>query len=365
MSINKLYIILIFQFLLNSGCNGQQTYSHKHPIPFQPESYVCLTTIDSITIDGKATEESWAKASWTKDFVDIEGVLKPLPNLKTNVKMVWDEQALYIYAKLEEPHIWAKLKQRDTVIFYDDDFEIFIDPDGDSHNYYEIEVNALNTVWDLLLLKPYRVNEPPNVLLNWNLTDMRTAVHIEGSLNNPNDTDQYWAVEFAIPWSILQELAYRGQKPKEGDQWRLNFSRVDWDMNNTNYQKLKDPKTKKNYPEHNWVWSPTGKINMHMPETWGYLQFSKEKVGSKVNFHVNQDEQIKWGLWNLHWQMQNYYKDNQKYTDDLQLFSIPKLEVCSWNPKIFFTPNHFEITNLSCDGENHWIIENDGKIYLK
>ena len=34
--------------------------------------------------------------------------------------------------------------------------QIFLDPDGDNHNYYEIEINALGTVWDLFLARPYR-----------------------------------------------------------------------------------------------------------------------------------------------------------------------------------------------------------------
>ena len=48
------------------------------------------------------------------------------------------------------------LTEHDSVIFQDNDFEVFIDPDGDNHNYYEIEINALNTEWDLRLPKPYR-----------------------------------------------------------------------------------------------------------------------------------------------------------------------------------------------------------------
>lgn len=70
--------------------------------------------------------------------------------------MLWDEDYFYVAADLEEPHIWANLKQRDTVIFYDNDFEAFIDPQGDNHRYYEYEMNALNTIWDLLLAKPNR-----------------------------------------------------------------------------------------------------------------------------------------------------------------------------------------------------------------
>jgi hypothetical protein len=72
------------------------------------------------------------------------------------MKMVWDDEYLYVAAEMEEPDIWATLTERDSVIFHDNDFEVFIDPDGDTHAYYELEVNALATAWDLMLLKPYR-----------------------------------------------------------------------------------------------------------------------------------------------------------------------------------------------------------------
>ena len=31
-------------------------------------------------------------------------------------------------------------------------------------------------------------------------------------------------------------------------------------------------------PEYNWVWSPQGKINMHIPENWGYLIFNDYEI---------------------------------------------------------------------------------------
>jgi hypothetical protein len=46
-----------------------------------------------------------------------------------------------------------------SIIFLDNDFEVFIDPDGDNWMYYELEVNALAQIWDLLLIRPYR-SEP-------------------------------------------------------------------------------------------------------------------------------------------------------------------------------------------------------------
>ena len=131
--------------------------------------------------------------------------------------MLWDEDYLYFYAELEEPHVWAKLKERDTVIFYDNDFEIFIDPDGDTHSYYEYEVNAFNTVWDLMLTRPYR--DQGQAIDNWNINGLKSAVHIEGTLNDPSDKDKYWAIEVAMPWTTLEEAAARGGHPQPGDTW--------------------------------------------------------------------------------------------------------------------------------------------------
>lgn len=347
--------------------NNLEKINYKHPIPFAPEKYICYKNSTTISIDGKANESDWKNASWTKAFVDIEGEQKPKPIHDTKVKMLWDKDYFYFYAKMEEPHIWAKLRQRDTIIYYDDDFEIFIDPDGDSHNYYELEVNAFNTLWELILLRPYRVDGQHKVLNNWNIPNIKSAIHIEGTLNNPKDVDQFWAVEMAIPWSALKEFATPPKIPKDGDQWRVNFSRVDWTMNTKNgiYQKTIDPKTRKPFPENNWVWSPTGLISMHMPEQWGYVQFSEKVVGKgNVNFIEHQDEKIKWALWKLYFQQVDFFQNNKVYTDDLNQFSIPEIlnSTCKFQPQIFVTPNLFEIVAPSCERDGSWSIRQDGKI---
>ena len=354
---------------VHNGCDAQQKqqlYSYSHPIPYNPETYVCHRITEEIVIDGMDNEAGWQSAIWSKPFVDIEGSLKPKPHLDTKVKMLWDSSYFYFFAKLEEPHIWATLKNRDDIIFYDDDFEIFIDPDGDGHNYYELEWNAFNTLWDLILLRPYRVDKKPKVLFEWNVTVIKSAVHIEGTINDNSDTDRFWSVEIAIPWSTLRELAFKKNIPSNGDQWRVNFSRVDWTMENdgNSYQKSKD-KTGKIMPENNWVWSPTGRINMHMPELWGYVEFSDNDPNQKVTFNENPDEKIKWALWDLYWQQLEYFKKNKSYTNEMKVFDIPKVEGCQFNPTIYTTPNHFEITNLSCLEEGMWIIQRDGRIYLK
>tara|TARA_R110001592_G_scaffold92948_2_gene270297 strand:- start:1310 stop:1573 length:264 start_codon:yes stop_codon:yes gene_type:complete len=66
-------------------------------------------------------ESSWNKAKWTNNFIDIEGSKKPI--YTTKIKMIWDESYLYFFAELKEPHVWATLKQKDTIIFYNNDFD--------------------------------------------------------------------------------------------------------------------------------------------------------------------------------------------------------------------------------------------------
>ena len=116
-----------------------------------PKGYLAHYTETPITIDGKISDCAWDLASWTDDFEDIEGDKKPRPLYQTRAKMLWDDNYLYIAAELIEPHIWGTLTEHDSVIFYDNDFEVFIEPDGDTHEYLEFEMNALNTGWDLKL----------------------------------------------------------------------------------------------------------------------------------------------------------------------------------------------------------------------
>ncbi len=233
-----------------------------------PLGYVCLRATTPLVVDGRLDDAAWREAPWTADFVDIEGDLRPRPPLRTRAKMLWDDDFFYVGAELAEPGLWATLTRHDSVIFKDHDFEVFIDPSGDSHEYYEFEINALGTGWDLLLPRPYK--DGGRAVDAWEIPGMLSAVHLDGTLNDPRDVDRGWTVELAFPWRVLGELARRPAPPRDGDQWRVDFSRVEWTLRVVEgaYQKVPDTK------ESNWVWSPQGVVDMHRPETWGYVQFS-------------------------------------------------------------------------------------------
>jgi hypothetical protein len=258
-------------FVLTQGCAQRHGGPGRSPgasAAAYPRRYTCHRTTAEITIDGRMDEAAWADAPWTDYFVDIEGNARPRPRLATRARMLWDERYFYIAAQLDEPHVWGTLEQHDQVVYYDNDFEIFIDPDGDARNYYEVEVNALNTIFDLLLERTYIDGGPAHH--DWNLKGMKNAVQVDGTLNDPSDVDRGWSVEFALPWRALAEYTHQPAPPRVGDTWRVNFSRVEWQHRVTDgrYEKLPDA------PENNWVWSPQGVINMHLPQRWGYVAFA-------------------------------------------------------------------------------------------
>ena len=125
-----------------------------------PKRYECVRADGEIAIDGRLDEQAWDTAAWTDAFVDIQGDEHPTPPMMTRAKMLWDDEHLYVGAVLQDDHVWATLTERDQIVFHDNDFEVFIDPDGDGRAYYEIEVNANNTIFDLFLVRTYRDGGP-------------------------------------------------------------------------------------------------------------------------------------------------------------------------------------------------------------
>ena len=374
-----LFILLITGILLFSGCSGNKNpnnmvvtreymnFTNLGPkLPFAPRHYICYRTSLPLFIDGKPDETAWEKAPWTEDFGDIEGKLKPDPLYKTRVKMLWDDNYLYIAAELEEPEVWARLRQRDTVIFYDNDFEVFIDPDGDTHNYYEFEMNAFGTEWDLLLTKPYR--DEGTAVFAWDIYGIIVATDINGTINDPDNKDEGWTLEIAMPWEILKEFAPEGEKARAGDKWRINFSRVEWtyDIVDGKYVKRSDPKTGKPLPENNWVWSPQGLINMHFPEMWGFLLFSDKIAGEGTEeYYYEKDEDIKWVLRQMYYLEKDFYEKNDRYT-----LSMKELGVNSnifidlpGIPRIDLTKSLFEIWMPGFNKGEIWHINNEGRTW--
>lgn len=272
------------------GCATSASSSIESPtvdVAHPPLDYDCRFTATPPTFDGDLEAGPWANAVWTADFGDIEGDARPRPTVRTRAKMLWDREHLYVAAEMEEPDLWATYDRRDMIVFHEHDFEVFIDPDGDEDEYYEIEINVLGTIFDLFLQRAYRRGGPAEH--GWNCEGLRFAIHPDGTVNDPSDRDRGWVVELAIPFADLRPPTRREdgsewtvppiaedrreRVPSVGDSWRINFSRVEWDLEvvpgdvGGGYRKIEGR------PEHNWTWTPQWEINMHVPSRWGVVRF--------------------------------------------------------------------------------------------
>lgn len=316
-------LFLIIAAGFPSVVNAQIEWPDYDQIFIPQKNYVIHHTNEKMSIDGFARESSWQDAEWTENFTDIEGTAKPTPKFQTKMKMLWNNQYIYFLVEMEEPHVWAYYEEHDKIVYHENDFEIFIDPDGDTHNYFEYEFNAQNTLFDLFMTKPYRNGGIP--LISWNSIGIESAISIDGTLNNPTDTDQKWILEVAIPFKDLR-LGIHTRVPENGDIWRINFSRVQWQTEKVDgkYQRKKDEETSRLIREDNWVWSPTGIIDMHCPERWGWLQFSEQEPDSHVNFSEPDDKKLRNHLWRIYYKQFHYRHKKRKFANSLEALSEPQ-----------------------------------------
>ncbi|MBL9187697.1 MAG: carbohydrate-binding family 9-like protein [Opitutaceae bacterium] len=331
--------------------------------PIVPLTYVARHTATPIVIDGRIDDTAWAAAPWTADFTDIEGDAKPKPRFRTRAKILWDDQFLYIAADLEEPHVWGKLTQHDAVIFHDPDFEVFLDPDGDTHNYFEFELNALNTGWDLFLPKPYM--DGGKARNDWEIPGLKTAVHIRGTLNDPGDTDTGWTLEMAFPWTAFTPpggtSAISPQAPAEGAVWRMNFSRVEWQITTAGGRYEKIPKT----PEDNWVWSPQGVIDMHRPEMWGRLLFTRRPGGEPVVVPPVAGHMARRVALDLYYAQRDFFKTHRRWATTLAELGWP-VPAGTEPPAFAATAEGYEFSVPFNEGPRprKWTIRQDRRLTL-
>jgi hypothetical protein len=337
--------------LFLSGIASLSMFTGLAQTPIVPQQYICYQTAQPLQIDGKLTEAAWQKAQWTSLFVDIEGDKKPLPLQATKAKILWDKQYLYIAAELDEKHIWAYQSRKDQVVFLENDFEVFIDPDGDSQNYFELEINARNNTFDLFLPKPYR--NGGNALVSWDIKDLKTAVSIEGTLNNANDSDKRWTIEMAIPFSSIS-MGMEADIPKDLSLWRINFSRVEWqhEVVNGKYVRKKKADQSGVLPEYNWVWSPQDVIDMHIPDRWGYLIFSEKVAGAEpIHYTLPEREIAKRAIWTIYHLQKGYFAKHNQYAFNTEELGVDKGILDAYQIAIEATKHTFAVQLQNKQGD--------------
>jgi hypothetical protein len=270
-----------------------------YPFPIPPENvarYTACRALAPLTIDGRLDEPSWQLAPKSPRFADLVSGRRAIHD--TRAAVLWDDDCLYVGFWVEEPCVAARLTERDALVWTENDVEVFI---AGRDAYYEFEINALGTVYEVAFVwqdaylrdgyaeQPGFAPDAPGKrdwdgvgfqhprgrrwgFWNYDLPGLRSAVWVDGTLNDPADRDRGWTVELAFPWPSLAWLARaegRAAPPRDGDVWRMDFSRFNA---YTEAPPAED--------SGGWAWSPHGVWDSHVPELFPYIQFTTRPAGS-------------------------------------------------------------------------------------
>lgn len=160
-----------------------------------------------IRIDGVVDESDWLQSATATDFFMVLPMDTSRANVRTEVKMTYDDDNLYLlaicYHALPGPYIVESLR-RDFSFGKNDNFLLFMDTFDDQTNGFSFGANAAGAQWDGLMYEGSRVD------LNW---DNQWTSHVK-------NYDDKWIFEAAIPFKTIRY--------KKGiSKWGINFSRLD------------------------------------------------------------------------------------------------------------------------------------------
>ena len=276
----------------------QNQTNEMWPFPWPQDQiahYTAYRTESPIHIDGNLDKVCWQQAPRSPRFSDL---ISGRPTLHdTRAAVLWDDQYLYVGYWIEEPFLEATLTERDSLIYENNDVELFIaGPDA----YYEFEMNALGTIYEVFYIWeeaydrsgynaiPEFARDTPGIHVfdgvgfqphprgkrigyaKWDFPGLKSAVQLDGTLNHHADRDRGWTVELALPWEGMKRLAMPDQRslpPKNNDVWRIDFSRF-------NQYKEAPPANDSS----GWIWSPHGVWDSHIPELFTFIHFSTQTL---------------------------------------------------------------------------------------
>jgi hypothetical protein len=227
-------------------------------------SYTAQRRIDTITVDGRLTEASWANAVNCSIFTIWDGSPAPAA-LQTSAKMVWDDQYLFIAFNAKDPDVYATYVGRDVRCWDQDNFEVFVTVPGTT-GYVEAEGSPTGAIWD-----GFWTNVGVGGA-SYTMTNLQVGGYVSGTLNNSADQDVGFTSEIRLPFSDIYQVS--GGHPTNGTQLRLNLNRINW--NTPVVQGGAGASGSRTY--HTWSPMPGSKADFHQPNKFGTVTFSTNPV---------------------------------------------------------------------------------------
>lgn len=168
--------------------------------PFADSEIKAVYTADAPVIDGTLGDTAWQAADEVTGFI-LTGT-KDLAAAQSHVKLLYDDNNLYIGCKFDEPFmdgLKAKHDQHDLNIFEDDCLELLLDTTGLADTFYHFAINSLGAVYDS------RAGD-----VRWSSKN----ISAKGA-----KSDNCWTLEVALPFADLEA------SPSSGDIWGIKLCR--------------------------------------------------------------------------------------------------------------------------------------------
>ena len=220
-----------------------------------PLTYLCKRIARPLRLSGKLDDSLWQSAPPVQLYDAITG---ESGRFVTTVRALYDENDLYIGFHCQDDYVWSTVTERDGPVWNEECVEVFLNPPGVAHQYYEINLSPLNVVYDCCVLNARTADKPDEkftALTGFKTEGLRTAVHVSGELSRKGGATG-WTAEYAIPHAAM--IGAPHAPPQSGDIWRANFYRID------------SPQAEQR--EH-YAWSQTGRAAFHLPWRFGFLHF--------------------------------------------------------------------------------------------
>jgi len=175
-------------------------------------------TSEKIEVDGSLDESIWGTVPVARDFKTYQPTIGNPASQESEVRVVYDNRALYIGAVLHDvsiDSIFRELTKRDNVFMGNVDvFKISLNPYNDGQNIFQFEVTAANVQADSkksisggsgMMSRYMRHGD-----YSWNAV-WESAVQL---------TDKGWVVEIEIPYAAIRF------SKEEVQTWGVNFWRT-------------------------------------------------------------------------------------------------------------------------------------------
>lgn len=220
---------------------------------FEPTEAEAVWTDQEINLDGRMTERAWQRSRATSRWVNpVNG--EAIDGQDTWAKLIWSDTHLYVGVRARDRDVWATMQERDLNLWEEEVIEVFIDADGSGDNYIELQVNPINTLFDAHFADPG--DRDLESARAFNMANLESAVHVQGTVNRREDRDIYWSIEMAIPWSEIPDLQ---GPPNNAMTLRANLYRYDRPSDDETFAT---------------AWAPVGRGSFHQPERFATISLS-------------------------------------------------------------------------------------------